>query len=352
MRESIGPHPRDVGRAGWVRMLCLVSALVAAASSPALAKKSADAARESQADQPFIVETRVVVPKRVGEFVLEGTQYTPEQKYAGVQIRYEHPDHAQIRFDFFVYPAGKMPNEEALRAGMKDFRDSFQAGMRLGYYRDFEIVDDAPFEIALPKAVPPQATPPASPSKSEADAKAEPVADAPAGASDDGDLTPGERELASDEFLESLKGRPLKGERLRLKYVMTDDARGERIPMRSRGYLFYRHLYYFKARISAAESQIDEAAFSALADRAVRELVPAIQARNIGACGQMTLYIDPSEADENKQAEAMAQSMMDALLSRSESNCDTRIDEKEFAARHADAEVVTIAYDPDDWGDR
>lgn len=111
--------------------------------------------RETTADaRPFIEETRVVAPRRVGDFELEGSRYDPARKDAGVAFRYRLPAHPEMRIDLFVYPAGLMPEQDAIAAGMTPFLATFEEGVRQKYYDRFELLERTSFEIA-PQAVPP-----------------------------------------------------------------------------------------------------------------------------------------------------------------------------------------------------
>ncbi len=298
---------------------------VALVLSNAAQSVDARSGKDKDAAQPFIVETRIAAPKRVGEFELESTYYDPATKHAGASLRYLLPDHPEIRFDLFVYPAGEMPYDTAMTSGMKDFVDSFDAGVKMKYYSDLKIVDIVDFDIG-PKTetTAPQENKPAAntPPESEADAIIE----------------------------AALAPKPVSGKRIDLRYTMRMDETGETVPMRSRGYLFYRQLYYFKGRISVAESRADQATFDTLSDRAMRELVPAVQASNIGGCASVEIVVDKETA--TKSGGTIGDLLMQVVgesLDGIHRNChETRAEAK--ASEPKQAEIITIEYDPDDWG--
>jgi|GEM_PF-354733 len=285
--------------------------------------------------QPFIARTHVVAPLKVGDFVLEGTRYDPANKFAGVAIRYFLPGQEEARIDLFVYPHGQGDSEDALDHGMRDFRATLEAAEQAGYYRGLTVADAVEFDIPLPSALPDTAEP--------AETAAEPPIAATAG--------PDPAEVGRIAMLAELlgEGRHVDGRMIELVYDYPGQAEGEWLPMHSRGYLLYRHLYFFKGRISAARSRIDAATFAALADRAMRELVPAVQAYNIGGCGDTTITVD-----SNLSAEDVADMFMRQLVAaqtRSEaSNCHAEPDPAELAALAEGAEVVAIEYAPGDWG--
>ncbi len=307
-------------RHSLVVMFGIAAALVSAAQ-PVTARSRKD----KDATQPFIVETRIAAPKRVGEFELESTYYDPATKHAGASLRYLLPDHPEIRFDLFVYPAGDMPHDTAMTSGMKDFVDSFDAGVKMKYYSDLKIVDIVDFDIGP---------------KTETTA---PQEDKPAA------NTPPESE--ADAIIEAaLAPKPVSGKRIDLRYTMRMDETGETVPMRSRGYLFYRQLYYFKGRISVAGSRVDQVTFDTLSDRAMRELVPAVQASNIGGCASVEIVVDKETA--TKSGGTIGDLLMQVVgesLDGIHRNChETRAEAK--ASEPKQAEIITIEYDPDDWG--
>lgn len=303
------------------RSLVILFGVVAAltiATQPVAAKKRKD----KDGTQPFIVETRIAAPKRVGEFELESADYDPATKHAGASLRYLLPDHPEIRFDLFVYPAGDMPHDTAMTSGMKDFVASFDAGVQMKYYTDLKIVDTVDFEI-----VPRTETPVRQEEK-----KAAPESE------------------ADTIIAAALAPKPISSKRIELRYTMRMDETGEMVPMRSRGYLFYKQLYYFKGRISVAESRMDQATFETLSDRAMRELVPAVQASNIGGCASVEIVVDKETATKGGGTIGdLLMQMVGESLDGIHRNChETRAEAK--ASEPKQAEIITIEYDPDDWG--
>lgn len=303
------------------RSLVILFGVVAAltiATQPVAAKKH----KNKDGTQPFIVETRIAAPKRVGEFELESTYYDPATKHAGASLRYLLPDHPEIRFDLFVYPAGDMPHDTAMTSGMKDFVASFDAGVQMKYYADLKIVDTVDFEIAPRTETPVRQEETKAAPESEADAI----------------------------IAAALAPKPISSKRIKLRYTMRMDETGEMVPMRSRGYLFYKQLYYFKGRISVAESRMDQATFETLSDRAMRELVPAVQASNIGGCASVEIVVDKETATKGGGTIGdLLMQMAGESLDGIHRNChETRAEAK--ASEPKQAEIITIEYDPDDWG--
>lgn len=303
------------------RMLSATLAGVALALAT-LPHGEAVAGVKAKAERAFIEETRIAAPQRVGEFVLEGSLYEQAQKYAGAQFRYAHPDHPELRFDLFVYPAGDMPRDKAIERGMREFLASFEAGVKLKYYDRLRIGDTTDFEIAPTRQA--DEPPPADAGNDDRD----PEVDAAIAA--------------------ALAPKPLIGKRIDLRYRMSFEDTGDVVAMRSRGYLFYKQMYYFKGRITVAESRMDQPTFDALSDRAMRTLVPAVVASNIGGCADRTVVIDRDAAGKDDSIGDLLSQMLGQALDEGDRNCHASRDEAK-AAEPEDAEIVTIDYDPDDW---
>ena len=324
-------------------ILTLGAAAIIAAMSQTT--KAADS-KDREAERAFVEKTLISVPKRVGEFILEGTSYSSEEKFSGASLQYGHPDHPEIRFSLFVYPAGKMSQERAMDSGIKVFRASLDEGVKIKFFRDLKVLDTSDFSMPL-RTEPGTKTNPAA-------AAAQPaIGHAASDGSDKAQNTPSSD--ATDETLPSgllaliESSRTLKGQRLSLSYEIKDDATGEQIPMRSRGYLFYRQMYYFKGRISAAISQSDESEFSSMSDRAMRELIPAIEALNIGGCSSISVYVNAEESDEKKRADDLMASLLQASSDQQARNCASEVETDKYATEHPDAEIITIEFAPDDW---
>lgn len=300
-----------------------IAAMVMTASFPVVAKN-----RKGATAQPFIVETRISAPKRVGEFQLESSYYDPDTKHAGASFRYALLDHPQIRFDLFVYPAGDMPQDTAMTSGMKHFVDSFDAGVKMNYYNDLKIVDTVVFEIEPETEVETEVS---STDEEKPAISAEPEDEAA---------------VKRAAIIKAVTPKPVSGKRIDLQYNITMEGTGETVPMRSRGYLFYKQLYYFKGRISVAETRMDQTTFESLSNRAMRELVPAVQVTNIGGCANAEIAMNKEDlAEGNDQIGMMILKMLSQAVDR---NCHaTRAEAKK--TEPANAEIVTIEYDPDDW---
>jgi hypothetical protein len=146
-----------------------------------------------------------------------------------------------------------------------------------------------------------------------------------------------ERETILRELLESTN--PV-GRKLKMQLSMQPLG----MAMRSDGYLFYKQLYFFKVRVSAAQERIDERAFQELADNAARTLVPAIEVDNIGGCLDNTIEV-PRDADPD----AIGKILIQRTAEIQGKSCFESATTADIAEKSKNARVVTIAYDPDDW---
>ena len=295
------PRP---GRIGSFASLALACAL---AWTPAHA---ADGDRQAKAEadaRSFIESSHVVAPEQVGDFLLEASSYDEKNKFAGAGFRYALKDHQELRVDVYVYPSGRAPQEQAIASGMVEFKDGIQQAQQAGMYRDLETLSEGDFPLEAPT---------------------EPAEPATAGSAQDAKL------------LKAIASTRTVGKRLRMRNTMVNGG----FPMFSNGYLFHRQLYFFKVRVSASRDRIDQAQFDALADRAARTLVPAIEVANIGGCANAEIVIDinakPDEAGEilvRRAAEIQGE------------NCFGDTDGAKLEEKSKNARVVRIDFSANDW---
>lgn len=280
-----------------------------------LAHGDTEAAGKRGSDRAFIEETRIAAPKRVGEFVLEGTRFDEATKENGVQVRYALSSHPDIRFDLFIFPAGDMPHDKAVGRAVDEFVAGLEGAQKQGYFEDLRILDTSDFRI--------------DPAQGDGES----------------------RIVASDPAItELLNPRPIVGKRLDLRYRSHPSDGTESTPMLSRGYLFHKQLYYFKGRITTPAAQISAEDFASLSDRAMRELVPAVVASNIGGCAEVTIELPRSGSDQDDETigALLLSQLTGALADKSDRNCyRSRSDAR--AEEPKGAEVETIEYDADDW---
>lgn len=280
-------------------------AVLVALSVNSTAKESSTPQTQKTA---YIETSYLIAPRKIGDFVLEGAQYDKSQKYSGAGFRYVLDGHQETRFDVYVYPAGKMSQAAAMTQGMAAFRADLDRAVDAKTYTNLSVKDEQEFLLTSP----PQ---PFNP-QSIADRNAAEVMAAAAAATH-----PAGRKI---EITMTLQPRDL--------------------PMHSSGHLFYKQLYYFKVRASAAQERIDEKQFNVIADLAARTLVPAIEVANVGECANAVIHLSTNATPEEAAAALVSQS----TLHRSY-NCHATAESAEIDKKSADSEIVDISYEPYEW---
>ncbi len=261
-------------------------------------------ARESsvQGKRPLIVQSHIAAPRSIGAFRLEETTYRPEQKAAGAMFRYAAVPEPELSADLFVYPAGRQPQADAVKRGMADFHDSLQSAEQAGFFRNLKISDEVPFPLS-------------------------PMASA-----------------KSDNALDAVVTA---AEPVGRRIDMTLEVGEANTPLRSRGYLFYKNLYFYKVRVSVPAAAMDAQAFGEFADHAARTLAERVDTINIGGCGD-----DPVYVDKKADGDAAALALITQVVQRNQENCRSKINNTELAKLTKGAETVTIKYSANDWGGR
>ena len=285
-----------------VLLLLPLYLLLSTASLPAAAEQAGNTADE----RPYIETSYLQAPHLAGGFSLQASSYDPANKYAGAGFRYTSDDHPGLRIDLYVYPAGRMNPAEALQVGMRDLRASMAYAQAQGSYSQLRELDEATF--ALP-AGPTAGTAPAN----DFDA----------------------RVIAAIAAIEQVEGRKLQ---LQLSLPPRE------LPMHSNAYLFYKQLYWFKLRASAAQQDIAQDRFNALADRAARELVPALQVAHVGSCASAQINVSADAPDEEAALDLMRQ-----ITVHQSFNCHQDAGKAVSAQQRLDHDIVEIAFSAQDW---
>ena len=287
----------------------LVVLLAWAIALPAHAGK-ADPPAAEPAERVFVEASYLIAPEQVGDFVLEGSSYDDQNKFAGAGFRYALKGYQEARFDVFVYPAGRAPQSDAIASGMIPFKGGIEHAQQIGQIGDLQFVSEDDFPLEPPEPAGPAAAPDAT---------------------------------TDAALLEAIASTRIIGRRLRMHNTMVKGG----FPMFSNGYLFHRQLYFFKVRASASRDRIDQAQFDALADLAARTLVPSIEVANIGGCANAEIVIDI-----NAEPEEAGETLVRRAAEIQGENCfgdtgSTKLDDKSKNAR-----VVRIDFTADDWKPR
>jgi hypothetical protein len=270
---------------------------------------AAKASGEPPSTRAYIEFSHLIAPAKAGDFVLEGSRYDPARKYSGAGFRYAVDGQQETRIDVYVYPAGRMAQDEALNRGMDAYRADIATAVDAGQYSRLQFGSESGFaleELANP------ATPADSARKGETSALLRAIAE----------------------------GGRVDGRKL----PMTMHLQPHDWPMHSVGYLFYKQLYYFKVRATAAQERISAEDFRALTDRAARTLVPAIEVVNIGDCAEQTITVN-----SDAQPQELARALVTQSALHQSYNCHPSVDSAGIEAKSVGADVVVIAYGPDEW---
>ncbi|MDQ3494057.1 MAG: hypothetical protein M3485_00635 [Pseudomonadota bacterium] len=271
------------------------------------------AACEEQASQAsgkrgYIETSYLIAPRQVAAFVLESARYDPDQKYAGAGFRYLTGHHQETRIDVYVYPAGRMDQTTALGDGMKAFRADIERAVAAGQYTNLRLQDETDFSL---------------------------VDRAPAAASGStGDQN-------ATEILNTISDaiRP-EGRKL----LMSLNIQPHDWPMHSVGYLFYRQLYYFKVRATAAQERVSADDFHTLADHVAHTLVPAIEVVNVGDCANSVINLSTAASTEE-----IAKSLVTQAATHQGYNCHSTTEAAGMDKKRKDTEVVEISYSLQEW---
>lgn len=208
----------------WRRLRTIAAVLLALSISGCSTAPTRPVA--SMHTQPFIITTAIDFPQ-----TLANARMVNHIAYGdladGIDIIYRLNELPEATFDVFVYPAGRMQPKLALDHGQQVFIATLEAAREQGGNAEVDVLGQEAFEVALA----------------------------------DGRLLPG------------IKTRIATRERVDSEALV------------SRGYLFYRHFYYIKFRVTVPAS--DAARLDALIDGAVRQIVPRMASRSQGECLQI-----------------------------------------------------------------
>lgn len=170
----------------------------------------------------FIEQSRIIYPRQAGELKLVATSFNKQAIAEGVGLQYELTSKPGVRIDVYVYPAGRMPEADAMEAGVADLRASIDYAGKHGAYENVHMKGERKLDLKV------------------------------------GEDT-------------TLHGR-----------MLSFDFTKEALRYESRALLFYRFDYYLKVRTSTdafEAGELDQALVQVAAD-----LVPEIRVRNRGDC--------------------------------------------------------------------
>lgn len=274
--------------------------------APGAAAKEKDT--RSAGQRAYVETSHLIAPRQVEDFVLEGSQFDEANKYSGAGFRYVAEGHQETRLDVYVYPAGRMEQTAAITQGMQAFRADLKQAVDANSYSNLVVQAEQQF---LPDDKFPVTK----------------------------DESPQDRNAAA--LLEAIASSTRPPGR---KLAMTMNMQPRDWAMYSNGYLFYKQLYYFKVRATAAQDRITAEEFNALADRAARALVAAIEVVNVGECANSVITLS-KDATPEESAKAL---VMQATTHQGY-NCHANADNAQMKRKSKDAEVIDISYQPQEW---
>lgn len=271
----------------------------------------------------FLDKSIVTLPASTGDYRLADVRYEPEQWMRGVVSRWVvNAAPRELRLTMFVHPMGRTGEEHAIALQIAEITRFVEEAVEHGLYTDLVVGEREPFAVVAPG---PSLLEPHQPS---AGAMPEPEPSIPAGA---------------DSALAAILPSPnTHGQRQ--AFAFTEQG----VPMRSFDYVFYRHLFAFKVRVATPVDSMDETMFAALADTAVRKLVPRVDVRNYGQCGNIAPSDPGDDAGDSADAKASTQQSGLAMARIRADNCAVAEDAK--PTDNPDGERrVEIVYPPDTW---
>ena len=301
------------------------------------------AAATASANKPpepvqFLDRSVVTFPVAAGDYGLAQLHYDPQQWVNGITSQWvvnAAPD--GFRFTLFVYPLGRIDEAQAVAQQIAEIEGSMYEAVELGVYTDLTVGAREPFVVVAPR--------PSILEDDEKNASKEDGTEAPLDAvpkpepmivaGDDTD--PSAATLAA-----SLPATNSHGQRQSFGF------RREGVAVRSLAYVFYRHLFAFKVRVTTPVDSMDEATFAALADTATRKLVPRIDVRNYGQCGKIAVSRPGSLSGEEAVPDTMTRQLIRGMARIRADNCAAGEGERPLRESRA-AQRVEIVYPPDTW---
>lgn len=120
----------------WIALPILLCLAACTAQHPSATRK--------EAGTPFITETAIDVPERAQSAELVNASRAGAVG-AGIQASYRSGLLQDSHIDLFIYPAGRMPEKEALALGIQGFLDSLAYAEEHGTYSDAVVDSSKPF---------------------------------------------------------------------------------------------------------------------------------------------------------------------------------------------------------------
>jgi len=226
----------------------------------------------------FVDKSFVSFPQAVGDYALYRVDYDPKDVPTGASAAYRLPG-TPATISVYVYPQGAEQEADVVDAQIagvesvireeKEYTDVV-AGARTNF------VVDAPKPMLVEER------------------KAQMIVSAP-------------EKITPEQARQRLEGAPSVAEGLKKSHAPTQsNGRRQRyelaiagVPAHSAAFVFYRHLFNIKLRISAPAAGMQQADFDTFVDATARALVPKVDIRNFGQCGEPHMPLVQSGDDES-----------------------------------------------------
>lgn len=275
---------------------------------------------QAAARPPYVMETRISAPRRVDAAQLTSAEHDPERRLSGAVFRYRNETGPETTITFVVYPAGDQPAQKALKTERESLLQRLQTAADQTGLVDYK-VDTSGISVKMPPR-------PARPTNVAIDAGPTKSIDVAKPSS------------PKDETLYPQK--PLRGERAKATYAKPGregESSGEETKY---VYLFNRHMYFVRATIIYPGTHM-EREMDKRTDDLIEQIMSRFEIENIGRCGSLALYV------ANPEKPNLAD-IFQALDEMDRRNCIEIPAASMMGVSDAAHEVVSIRYEPGDWG--
>lgn len=253
-----------------------------------------DKAEAAKPSRPFISESIILVPERLGPWTLQETQGFVGQPELGYALKYEHDEHPMLVTTLYVYPAGRIDTDSALDWQIGEVRRAIEHVVANGSFENLRFRKTRHFDQPLPVD---------DPIREQAKAVEEASVSM---------LNHGKRLRAS--VPETIPGRMLS---VRL------ERGGERYE--SRGYVLYRSLYFYKGRLTAPGDAVKARQMDRLGEELMRLALSRITVDSTGSCGDSVINLDPNAGGE-EVAERLMAGVLGVSLRHEIERCRDKLD--------------------------
>ena len=290
-------------------------------------------ASDSSSSQ-FLDKTLVTVPKAVGDYRLKSMEYDQAAFSVGVSTNWRTanaPD--TLAVSMYVYPMGRAPEADVVAREIQGVEDGVREAVKQNIYSDLEVGERKPFLVVARE----------SSILDDAGKKLKQTAAFDPTPKPEFKLTPAkDADPVVALLAENAPSPNNHGQRQSFRF------KHDGAPMRSLGYVFYRNLFAIKVRVSVPESDMDQAAFEAVADNTARYLVPQVDVKNFGSCGTIEVPSADKKADKDTGSQLMMQAMIGGMARIKAENCANDEGKKPDIAP-ADSERKVIVYPAGTW---